>query len=132
MSPLDLTAIRRANAQLREGIAAAEKDPENAVIRDGVIQRFAYSHELAMKFMKRALETRHSDPVDQFSHNELLRTAAERGYITDVEAWFQYRNSRNQTSHTYDGNIAALVFAQAKPFLASAEILLKNLAARND
>lgn len=132
MPTLDLTALRSAIKQLKEGIAAAKKEPTNDVIRDGVIQRFEYSHELTLKFIKRVLETRHGDPVDQFSYNELLRTAAERGYITNVEAWIDYRKLRNQTSHTYDGNIAALVFAQAQPFLDNAEIFLSNLEARND
>lgn len=130
MSSLNLTPLQSALRQLQEGINEAEKNPQSEIVRDGVIQRFEYSHELALKFMKRVLETVHGDPVDQFSFNELLRTAAERGYIENVEAWLTFRKMCNQSSHTYDQSIAALVFAQAKPFLLCANILLKNLEER--
>lgn len=131
MSALDLTALKNALAQLKQGLEAAEKDPKNEVIRDGVIQRFEYSHELALKFIKRILETQHGDPVDRMAYNELLRTAAERGYIEHTEQWFEYRTARNETSHTYDGDIAAKVFAFAKPFFDDASFLLKNLEERS-
>ena len=127
MPALNLTALRNALAQLEKGLTAAEADPGSEIIRDGVIQRFEYSHELALKFIKRILETRHGDPVDQMAYNDLLRTAAERGYIENVEAWFEYRNERKRTSHTYDENVAAKVFAAARPFLKEARILLANL-----
>lgn len=127
MPSLDLTALRLALTQLQEGIAAAEAEPGNEVMRDGVIQRFEYSHELALKFIKRVLEMRHGDPVDQLSYNDLLRTTAERGYIDDVEAWFEYRKLRNQTSHTDDKAVAAHVYTYAQPFLRHASTLLANL-----
>ena len=132
MTSLDLTSLRNALAQLQKGLAEADAHPENDVIRDGVIQRFEYSHELALKFINRILETRHGDPVDQMSYNDLLRTAAERGDITDVEAWFDYRKSRNESSHTYDANVAAMVFACAKPFLQSATTFLTKLEGLSD
>lgn len=132
MPSLDLTALKNALSQLKQGLEAAEKEPKNEVIRDGVIQRFEYSHELALRFIKRILETRHGDAVDQMAYNDLLRTAAERGYIEHTEKWFEYRTARNQTSHTYDAKVASHVFTFAKPFLEDACILLKNLEAHND
>ncbi len=132
MPSLDLTSLRSALEQLQKGISEADANPTNELIRDGVIQRFEYSHELALKFIKRVLETRHGDPVDQMSFNELLRTAGERGYITNVESWFDYRKARNQTSHTYNGSVATLVFSVAKPFLLNARSLLSHLEALRD
>ena len=131
MSVLDLTALKNALEQLREGLKASEDEPKSEIVRDGVIQRFEYSHELALRFIKRILETKHGDPVDQMGYNDLLRTASERGYIENIEKWFDYRTSRNQSSHTYDGNVAAVVFAAAKPFLADALFLLKRLEERS-
>ena len=127
MPALDTTSLKNALRQLHDGLKESEQQPHSEIIRDGVIQRFEYSHELALKFIKRVLETRHGDSVDQMAYNDLLRTAAERGYIDNVEQWFEYRKARNHTSHTYDGNIAALVFSSAKPFLVNAGILLKRL-----
>jgi len=131
MSVLDLTPLKNALKQLGEGLTASTSAPKNEVIRDGVIQRFEYSHELALKFIKRILETRHGDTVDQMSYNDLLRTAAERGYIQNVEEWMEYRKARNLTSHTYDASIAALVFSSAGPFLSNATILLERLEQAN-
>ena len=127
MSTLDLSSLTNALEQLEEGLKAAATNPTSEIIRDGVIQRFEYSHELAMKFMKRILETRHGDAVDRMAYNDVLRTAMERGYIRNVEEWFEYRNARNRTSHTYDADVAATVFASARPFLANARFLLQQL-----
>ena len=131
MPTLDLSSLEDALKQLRQGLKEATDEPKSEIIRDGVIQRFEYTHELALKFIRRILETRHADTVDQMSYNDLLRTAAERGYIQNVEEWMEFRKARNQTSHTYDGNIAALVFASADPFLKNATILLKRLEKAN-
>ncbi len=124
---LDISPLRQALLQLEQGIAAAHGQPDSEIIRDGVIQRFEYSHELSLKFIKRVLETRHGDKVDQMAYNDVLRTAHERGYIEHVEQWFEYRKARNQSSHTYDVSVAALVFSFAEPFLHDARIFLKNL-----
>jgi len=132
VAPLDLSALKSALGQLEDGLRAAAAERESEIIRDGVIQRFEYSHELALKFIKRVLEHRHGDPVDTMGYNDLLRTAAERGYIKNVEQWFAYRKARNQTSHTYDANVAAGVFMSASPFLADARFLLDRLEERTD
>ncbi|MDD5055989.1 MAG: nucleotidyltransferase substrate binding protein [Candidatus Peribacteraceae bacterium] len=127
MPALDLSPLEDALKQLKQGLKEAMENPASDIIRDGVIQRFEYSHELALKFIRRILETRHADKVDQMSYNELLRTAAERGYIENVEEWMEYRKARNQTSHTYDGTVAVLVFKSAAPFLKNATIFFKHL-----
>ncbi len=130
MTRLDFTSLRNALQQLQKGLDAAKAEPANEIVRDGVIQRFEYSHELALKFIKRVLETVHGDSVDQMAYNDLLRTAAERGYIENVEQWFEYRKARNQTSHAYDAQMAALVFTSAEPFLQNAHFLLQRLEER--
>lgn len=130
MSTLDLSPLRNALKQLQDGLDAAKQQPGNEIVRDGVIQRFEYSHELSLKFIRRVLETLHGDAIDQMMYNDVLRTAAERGYIDNVEQWFDYRKARNQTSHTYDAAVAAHVFASARPFLTNARILLQRLEER--
>ncbi len=120
MTSLDFTPLENALAQLEEGLREAGRQPNSEVVRDGVIQRFEYSHELALKFIRRSLESVFGDAVDQMAYNDVLRTAAERGLISDVKAWFAYRTARNNTSHTYDAAIAADVFRSAGPFLIHA------------
>ncbi len=64
------------------------------------------------------------------AYNDVLRVAAERGYIDDVEQWFSFRKARNQTSHTYDGTIATKVFIVIEPFLHASQFLLSQLEKR--
>lgn len=127
MSTLDFASFTDALKQLEVGLKEAEKSPESMLLRDGVIQRFEYSHELAIKFMKRVLEKTYGDPVDTLSYNDVLRSAAERGLIDDVEQWFSFRAARNKTSHTYDAAIAADVYRVAAPFLLQGCALLRRL-----
>lgn len=129
MPTLDFTSLEDALNQLDEGLREAEHQKTSELVRDGVIQRFEYTHELALRFIRRALETFFGDPVDQMPYNDVLRTAIERGLISELEPWLGYRAARNKTSHTYDASIAAEVFRSARPFLAHARALLLRLHA---
>lgn len=129
---LDFTPLNDALAQLEAGLLEAEREPGSELLRDGVIQRFEYSHELALKFIRRILETVFGDTVDHMAYNDVLRTAAERGLIDDVEAWFGYRTARNKTSHTDDALVAAEVYGVACPFLRHGQALLPKLHAIED
>ena len=127
MSELNITTLRDALGQLENGFLEAERSPASELLRDGVIQRFEYSHESAVRIIKRALETIFGDQVDPMPHNDLLRTAAERGLIEGIERWMDYRLARNKTSHAYDQLIAAEVYACVRPFLKDAHFLLQRL-----
>lgn len=127
MTSLDFSPLADALLQLDEGLRQSSDYAQNELLRDGVIQRFEYSHELALKFMRRALETIFGDDVDKMAYSDVLRTAAERGLIGDVEPWFAYRIARNKTSHTYDAAVAADVYAVILPFLVDARELLLHL-----
>ena len=132
MTSLDLSPLEDALDQLEKGILEAAKEPKSELLRDGVIQRFENSHELALKFIRRALETGFGESVDAMMYNEVLRTAAEHGLIENIEAWFDYRTARNKTSHTYDAAVAEQVFLFAQPFLSDAQYLLDRLHALKD
>jgi nucleotidyltransferase substrate binding protein (TIGR01987 family) len=138
--PLQLDSFRNALASLRAVQAksedavfmAAMDDITREAIRSGVIQHFEFTFELAWKFIRRRLAAdigRAS--VDGIPRRDLFRIAAENGLIEDVEAWFQYHLARNQTSHTYDPPIAAIVYARSLEFARDATTLLGILEARN-
>ena len=127
---LDYTPLEEALKQLGVALELCGEDPENELMRDGAIQRFEYSFELCMKFIKRALDVVYADTsTDALSFRDLLRTAAERQLIGDVERWFVYRDARNKTSHTYDSAIAESVFAVIPDFLPDAQALLSRFHA---
>lgn len=76
--------------------------------RDGAIQRFEYSLELAWKTMKRILNLKGSNvsfPKDVF------REAAKANLIDQPDLWFEFIEKRNKTSHIYNESVANEVFA---------------------
>ena len=109
---LDLTPLRNAIVSLREGAAvvgdaawfAAQTSAVQNTLTAGVIQNFEFVYELSIKMMRRELEKDADSPSDTdfTGFRDMLRTAAEKGLIADVEAWFDYRKMRNITAHTYD------------------------------
>ena len=125
---LDLTSWKRALASLERAITRS-----TAELRDAVIQRFEYFYDLSWKMLKRHLEQVVPDPgmVDQWSFKELMREAAERGLITAVEPWIEYRYQRNMTAHVYDAETAKRVYQSAQSFIVEARALLAAVERRN-
>ena len=130
---LDLSSLQKALSSLQKAIHRAEKNRQDEEVRDGVIQRFEYTYELSWKMLKRQLEQESSTPglIDQLSFRDLLRDAAEKGILTDIEPWFVYREQRNITSHAYNANKAKSVYMTALDFVKDAELLLQSLEKRN-
>ena len=130
---LDLSSLQKALPSLQKAADRSQKAPSDEELRDAVIQRFEYSYELCWKMIKRALEQEAASPaeVDQLSYQDLFRTAAEKGIISKVEPWFEYRQQRNITSHTYDAKKAKKVYDSALKFLKDATALLQTLEKRN-
>ena len=128
MEELNLTALENALKQLQEGLDRAKSDPNDELWRDGVIQRFEYSMDLCWKLIQRYLTV-----IAQVSDSsirtkkDLFREAAKRDLISNIEAWFKHYEARNETSHTYDKEIAKKVFNRAAVFLPDAKILLESL-----
>lgn len=129
----DLSAIEKAVGSLERALKRSQKEKKDEELRDAVIQRFEYTYELCWKMMKRRLEADASSPsaIDTLSFKDLLREAAEKGLIADVEAWFDYRDARNRTSHTYDEKNAEQVYKTAVLFFPAAKNLLEELRKRN-
>ena len=99
----------------------------------GVIQNFECVYEIGVKMIRRQLEAEAASPgeVDESSFRDIVRVAAERGLISDVDAWFQYRLLRNITAHTYDQTKARRVYEGTLHFVVDARDLLRRLEARN-
>jgi len=138
---LDLSPLRKAIVSLREGAAvigdtawfSAQAAAVQNTLTAGVIRNFEFVYELSIKMMRRELEKDAASPSDtDFSgFRDLLRSAAEKGLIADVEAWFSYRKMRNITAHTYDHEKAQQVLAATPGFIEGAYALQQALDARN-
>jgi nucleotidyltransferase substrate binding protein (TIGR01987 family) len=122
-----LTPLEKAILTLEEALNL----PKDVIVRDATIQRFEYTFELSVKFLKRYLETLpEGHDVDLLNYRDLIRLGAEAGIIEDTEAWFLYREARNITSHAYNENKAEDVYNAAKKFNVDAKKLLSNLQSR--
>ena len=99
----------------------------------GVVQHFEFTFELCWKMLKRQLERELVNPeeLDGMSYRELFRLGHERGLLAQVAPWFEFRELRNITPHTYARDKAAQVAAGAIDMLLHARSLLSALEARN-
>ena len=130
---LDFSSFEKALSSLQRVLVRSHTVPGDEDIRDACIQRFEYTYELAFKMLKRQLEEElpSREELDQIPFKELIRIGAERGLITVPERWFDYRDKRNITSHTYDEEKAREVFAVLSDFATDAADLLSRLQRRH-
>jgi len=131
---LDLAPLQKALDSLLFAIERTEREQPDDMLRDSVIQRFEYTYELCWKMLKRRLEMDVPSPesIDGMSFREMIREGAERGMIADPLVWFEYRQKRNLTTHTYDETVAKDVYLAAVAFARDAQALLAALLQRND
>jgi len=138
---LDLGALQKAIASLEDGLDVvsdaawfnAQTAPVQNTLIAGVIQNFEFVYEIGIKMIKRVIELESASPneVDETNFREVLRVAAEKGLIADIEAWFRYRKMRNISAHTYDHDKAQQVYQGTLGFMVDARDLLQRLEARN-
>ena len=138
--PLDLASLRAAVQALANAVDVVSS-PEFAALdprwRDtlvaGVVQHFEFTFELCWKMLKRQLEREVPSPsdLDGASYRELFRLGHERGLVSAVEPWFEFRELRNIIAHTYARDKALKVAAGAPVLLAQARALLSAIEARN-
>lgn len=92
----------RAYSLLRE---AADNDPAllSDLEREGLIQRFEYTFELAWKTLKDRL-AHDGIQVPTVTPRSVIRQAFAAGLIGDGEAWIDMLTDRNAMSHKYDAD----------------------------
>lgn len=72
--------------------------------KEGIIQRFEFTLELAWKTLKDKMED-DGLLLDKISPKAVVREAFQAKYISDVESWLKMIGDRNLMSHTYDFEI---------------------------
>ncbi len=121
--------LEKALETLEEALKEHAQRKDDLLVRDGVIQRFEYCFELAVKTLERMLkEEMVSDSELKVTfYKDLIRIGAAKGLIESPEGWFRYREARNKTSHAYSNAVAEEVFECIGPFLGSAKNLMAHL-----
>lgn len=138
---LDLSALQSASHSLSDGLEVVS-DPHwfnqqsdkvrNTHVSD-VVKNFEFVYEISAKMIKRAIKTESGNPycVEESSFKDVLRLAAEKGLISNVGAWFKYREMRHITAPTYDHENALQIYRDTLEFIGDARCLLQKLESRN-
>ena len=119
---------KKALAQLQSAVALSKERELSLLEKQGLIQAFEYTHELAWKTMKDFLEYRGA--TEQiYGSKDATRQAFAVGLITNGDVWMQMIRSRNLTSHTYDEEtVEAIVDLILGSYVFAFEALEKKLS----
>ena len=103
----------RAFVLLRE---ALERRPESLSLleKEGVVQRFEYTFELAWKTLKDYLEE-DGLVISPVTPRQVIKEGFAAKVIADGQVWINMLDNRNLLSHTYD----SAVFEQAVQAIAT-------------
>ena len=82
----------------------------NELEEQGLIQRFEFTHELAWNVMKDYFDYQGNNLIT--GSRDACREAFRMGLIEDGEGWMEMIKSRNQSSHTYDEELAKALMRQ--------------------
>lgn len=89
-----------------------EKGKLNEFERQGFIQAFEYTFELAWNTLKDYFEEQGEQNI--FGSRDAFRLAFKRGLIEDGETWMKMITSRIATSHTYNEDVAVQIANDTK------------------
>jgi nucleotidyltransferase substrate binding protein (TIGR01987 family) len=93
--------FKKAFTQLKKFI---DKDELNELEKQGLIQSFEYTYELAWNVIKDYYEYQGETNIQ--GSRDAFRLAVNRGLIDNGELWMEMIQSRSKTSHTYNEEIA--------------------------
>ena len=94
--------FQKALSQLTEAIETNGVNPID-IIKEGIIQRFEFTHELAWKVLKDYLE--YEGFQNMTGSRTATREAFNKGLIQNGQIWMDMIESRNLTVHTYQHTI---------------------------
>ena len=104
--------FNKALKKLSEAIDYVKKNPKeeilDEILKEGIIQRFEYTHELAWNVMKDFLLE--IGDVTLYGSKDATREAFKTELIKDGDVWMEMIKSRNKTSHTYNEEIAQEIY----------------------
>ncbi len=97
---------------------------EDTLLRDGLIQRFEFSFEIAWKAIQVAAA---AEGVTVRSPRTSLAHALQSGWAHDEVIWFRMLEARNLSAHTYDEALAQRVAGEIPSFLPLLRSLISLL-----
>lgn len=95
---------RKALARLTEAVELRRQRPLTDLERQGLIQAFEFTHELAWNTFKDIAEFQGASGL--LGSRDATRYAFKTGLIEDGENWMKMIDSRNLSTHTYQEAVA--------------------------
>lgn len=95
---------KKALMQLQEAVELSNERPLSKLEKQGVIQAFEFTHELAWNVLKDYLTNQGYQDIK--GSKDTTRAAFKDELIMDGEQWMNMIQSRNLSSHTYDEHTA--------------------------
>ncbi len=87
-------------------------DTDVDLIKEGIVQRFEFTHELAWKLLQDILK--YQGFQDVYGSKTATRQAFNIGLISQGEIWLEMIEIRNLTVHTYDEELLDKAFNKIK------------------
>jgi len=100
--------FKKALFQLELAVKLSQERPLSQLEKQGVIQAFEFTHELAWNVLKDYLEDQGQQNIR--GSKDATRYAFKVSLITAGEQWMAMIQSRNISSHTYDEETAESLF----------------------
>jgi nucleotidyltransferase substrate binding protein (TIGR01987 family) len=108
-----LENLQSAFIQLKNAVELSQQRPLSDLEQQGLIQAFEFNHELAWNVMKDYFKDQGGSELITGS-KDATREAFKQGLIEDGESWMEMIISRNQTSHTYNKEVADEIVEKIK------------------
>ena len=105
--------FRRAYILLQEAADLSYENKLDQLGKEGMIQRFEYTTELAWKTIKDYLESQNI-VFALITPRTVIKEAIATKFIAQGEEWMNLIDARNKMSHTYDFNQFEAVITQIK------------------
>lgn len=89
---------------LSEAVELGQQRPLSKLEKQGLIQGFEFTHELGWNVLKDYLESKGYTGL--IGSRDATRTAFKNALIADGQAWMDMIKARNESSHTYNLDVA--------------------------
>lgn len=99
----------KAFMQLESAISLAKERKLSDLEKQGLIQAFEYTHELAWNVLKDFLQNEEGKG-EIYGSKSATREAFRVGLISNGEVWMEMIKDRNQTVHTYNSDTSEQIF----------------------
>ena len=99
---------KKALKQLDAAVLLSQERELSLLEKQGLIQAFEFTHELAWNMLKDYLEYQGNQDIK--GSRDAIREAFKVGLIADGEMWMETIKARNITSHAYDEELVQSAF----------------------